>query len=325
MKNNYLNICQVSLARDIPIILLNFKNLKKFYNNFKIYVVCPKHEIQTFKKKLKYKEFIFINEDEILTYKNFYLIFAKLSKDINYKKEFLNRLNWYYQQILKISFIINFIEKNKENMVIWDADTVILKKINFFQNNNTIKYATLFESHKPYFLTNKNIIGKLPNYYISSLIQFTSLTVKECKFLVRLLNKKNKRINKLPMWIAKIILNSIFKQHKIYNGSLFSEYELVGISNYFFNKTKQKAIFSLRTGLDGKLTKLQMIISRLVNTYHVTYEHTHLNKHSKNMLYRHQGWLRFLKIITKNLIKYCLRNLKHSFYYYIKSKQNNFN
>ena len=319
--NNNLNICQVSLARDIPIILLNFQNFKRIYKNFKIYIVCPKSEIQIFKKKLGFKEFTFISEDKILTYKKFYLIFNKLSRNIKYKKKFSNRLSWYYQQILKISFILNFIEKNKKNMVIWDADTIILKKIDFFKNDYSIKYATLFESHKPYFLTNKYIIGKLPSYFISSLTQFTSLTVIECNFLIKLLTKKNIKNKILSEWITTLIFKAIFKQHKLYNGSLFSEYELLGISNYLCDKKKQKAIFTLRIGLDGKLTKLQLWISRFINTYHVTYEHAHLNKHSANMLDRYQGWVRFINILIKNLFKYYLRNVKHSFYYYIKNKK----
>ena len=319
--NNNLNICQVSLARDIPIILLNFQNFKRIYKNFKIYIVCPKSEIQIFKKKLGFKEFTFISEDKILTYKKFYLIFNKLSRNIKYKKKFSNRLGWYYQQILKISFILNFIEKNKKNMVIWDADTIILKKIDFFKNDYSIKYATLFESHKPYFLTNKYIIGKLPSYFISSLTQFTSLTVMEYNFLIKLLKKKNIKNKILSEWITTLIFKAIFKQHKLYNGSLFSEYELLGISNYLCDKKKQKAIFTLRIGLDGKLTKLQLWISRFINTYHVTYEHAHLNKHSVNMLDRYQGWVRFINILIKNLFKYYLRNVKHSFYYYIKNKK----
>jgi hypothetical protein len=319
--NNNLNICQVSLARDIPIILLNFQNFKRIYKNFKIYIVCPKSEIQIFKKKLGFKEFTFISEDKILTYKKFYLIFNKLSRNVKYKKKFSNRLSWYYQQILKISFILNFIEKNKKNMVIWDADTIILKKIDFFKNDYSIKYATLFESHKPYFLTNKYIIGKLPSYFISSLTQFTSLTVMEYNFLIKLLKKKNIKNKILSEWITTLIFKAIFKQHKLYNGSLFSEYELLGISNYLCDKKKQKAIFTLRIGLDGKLTKLQLWISRFINTYHVTYEHAHLNKHSANMLDRYQGWVRFINILIKNLFKYYLRNVKHSFYYYIKNKK----
>ena len=320
MNGDNLNICQVSLARDIPIILMNFKNLKKIYTNFKIYIVCPSKEMKNFKKRLSFKEFIFISEDKILSFKKFKSIFNKLCQGSEYKKNFSNRLNWYYQQVLKISFIVSFVQKNKKNMIIWDSDTIILKKINFFQGNHSIKYATLFEFHKPYFQTNKNIIGKLPNYFISSLIQFSSLTIDECKFLMKLLTKKRKMINKFSEWVTTLIFKGIFQQNKISGGSLFSEYELLGISNYILYKSKQRPIFTLRMGLDGKLTKLQLLIAKLINTYHVTYEHSHLNKYSKHMLSRNQSWSRFFIILTKNLFKYHLRNLKHNFTYYFKKK-----
>ena len=48
------------------------------------------------------------------------------------KKDFENRLSWYYQQALKISFVIDFVNRFKKKVVIWDADTIILKKIKFF-------------------------------------------------------------------------------------------------------------------------------------------------------------------------------------------------
>ena len=57
-----LNICQVSLERDIPIILENFYSFKKIYQSFRIFIICPASEINVFKKKLNYDEFKFINE-----------------------------------------------------------------------------------------------------------------------------------------------------------------------------------------------------------------------------------------------------------------------
>jgi len=177
-----LNICQVSLARDIPIILENYKNFKKFYKSFRIFIVCPNHEIQQFKKKLDFQEFNIINEDTIITFEVFNKIFENLNHTIKYKNIFRKRLGWYYQQILKLSFVLDFVGLNKENIIIWDADTVILKKINFFKGEYSIKYGTLFEFHKHYFKTNKSIIGEHPRYFISSLVQFIGLSVLEYNF-----------------------------------------------------------------------------------------------------------------------------------------------
>ena len=163
-----LNICQVSLSRDIPIILDNFYSFKKIYRRFKIFIICPNKQINEFKKRLNFEEFNFVPEENIIAFEQFNEIFEKLSNNINYKIEFKKRLSWYYQQILKISFALNFVSLRKKNIIIWDADTIILKKINFFQNHFSIKYGSLFEFHRPYYKTNEGIIGKNPKYFISS-------------------------------------------------------------------------------------------------------------------------------------------------------------
>ena len=99
---------------------------------------------------------------------------------------------------------------------------------------------------------------------------------------------------------------------------MFSEYELIGISNLLARKKKQKALFTLRSGLNGMLTSGQILICKLLNVYHITYEHSHPNKNSQGMLDRNQSWLIFINIILKDLIKFKLRNIKHFFYYLIK-------
>ena len=77
--------------------------------------------------------------------KNFKKIANKYFIKNNYYKKIQNRLSWYYQQILKISFIIYFVRKNKEPILMWDADTVLLSNFDFFEEGKTIKYGTTFE------------------------------------------------------------------------------------------------------------------------------------------------------------------------------------
>ena len=285
---------------------------------FKIFIICPNKEINKFKKKLKFKEFNFIPEESIISFQEFNEIFEKLSVSINFKKSFRNRLSWYYQQILKLSFAIDYSSVKQENIIIWDADTIILKKIIFFKKNYSIKYGSLFEFHKPYFTTNEGLIGQNPKYFISSLVQFIGMTPLECHHLVKNYLKINTTKKKLSFFLSQTILQNIFKKHQIYNGSLFSEYESIGISNYILNKKKQKPIFTLRSGLDGKLTSMQLKIASLFNVKHVTYEHSHLNSSSQGMLKRDQSWWNFIKIMSKNFVKFHLRNLKHNFYFYLK-------
>ena len=116
-----LNVCQVSLARDIPIILENYHSFKNLYKSIKVFIICPANEILEFEKKLNFKEFNFIDEESIISFKEFNNIFEELSTSSNYKINFRKRLSWYYQQVLKLSFVLDFVCSNEEDIIIWDA------------------------------------------------------------------------------------------------------------------------------------------------------------------------------------------------------------
>ena len=176
---NTINLCQVSLKRDLSLILKNYQSFKKFYEKINIYIICPSKDLAHFKEQLNSDEFRIISEDEIISFKEFELIFIKESENISYQSEFRKRLSWYYQQILKISFMINFINEKKENLIIWDADTILLKKIDFFSGDKSINYGNFNEFHKQYYATNKKILNDFPKYFISFLNQFISATVEE--------------------------------------------------------------------------------------------------------------------------------------------------
>jgi len=312
---NTINLCQVSLIRDLPLILENYQNFKKIYKKININIICPSKDLVYFKEKLNYDEFKIISEDEIISFKEFELIFIKESKNISYQSEFRKRLSWYYQQILKISFMINFINDKKENLIIWDADTILLKKIDFFSEDKSINYGNFNEFHKQYYATNKKILNDFPKYFISFLNQFISATVEEIFLFEKKIFKNKIEKQNIPVKLTELIFKSIFLEHKIYNGSMFSEYELIGQSNYLQNNIKQKPILTLRFGLDGILNYKQISLVKIFNFKHVTYEHSHPNKKSLGMLDREQTWLGLIKIIFKNLVKFYLRSIRHNYLY----------
>ena len=171
-----LYICQVSLKGNIPIIIKNYQKLKLFYEDFNIFVICPKKDFKYFKKKLRYNEFTIINENQIISFHKFEKIFYRLSKGYRFKSLFKKRLSWYYQQILKLAFVFYFLKKFHKKIILWDADTIIAKKIEFFSGDFSRKFGTFTEFHKSYFETNKVLLGKLPKYFISSVVQFGSIT-----------------------------------------------------------------------------------------------------------------------------------------------------
>lgn len=316
MKSETLNICQVSLAGNIPIIRENIKNFENFYNNVFFYIIVPEKELNLFRKKIRNKNVKFVSENNLIKFNKFKRIANSFFKKHRYYNQIQHRLTWYYQQILKISFIIDFVNKNNQNIIIWDADTIIIEKIKFFDKEKSIKYGTTSYFHKAYYYTNKKILKKLPKYYISSLYQFINLSVTDQKFLKKKLGitylKGNPSLN-----ISKRIMRAIGDSHKNYNGSMFSEYELVGQSNLLLQYSKQKLISGIRDWLDGILTVNQIKILKILGFKYVAYEHTHPHPLSKNMLKRNQTWLRFFGLLIKKMSNNFFRGIRHHLNYLI--------
>ena len=311
LRSDKLNICQVSLKGNLPIIVENYQKFKSFYKDFNIFIICPKKDLNLFKKKLKQEEFIIINEDQIIPFFKFKKIFNQLSKKYKFKTLFKNRLSWYYQQILKISFVFYFLEKSKR-LVLWDADTIITKKIKFFSGDFSAKFGTFTEFHRSYFETNKILLGQLPKYFISSVVQFGPITSKETKMLMSKLRVKRNKINVIANNLSSLIMKKIFLTNSHYNGSLFSEYELIGNFKILIKPEKQNMIASLRKGLKGKLSSKQLYFLNLLNITNVTYEHTHKNTNSMGMLKRRVSWYDFIIVVFKTKLKFYYNLIKHN-------------
>ena len=307
-----LNLCQVSLKGNIPIIIENHRRLKLFYKDFNIFIICPKKDLNLFKKKLKYSEFVIISEDQILSFSKFQKIFYRLSKKYKFKTLFKKRLSWYYQQILKLAFVFYFLKKGNKRIILWDADTIITKKINFFSGDFSSKFGTFTEFHKSYFEINKVLLGQIPKYFISSVVQFGSITSFESKILMKKLKIKGNKINEIANNLSTLIMREIFLMDASYNGSLFSEYELIGNFKILIKPEKQNMIASLRKGLKGILSSKQLYFLNLLNITNVTYEHTHKNINSIGMLKRKVSWYDFIIVVFKTKLKFYYNLIKHN-------------
>tara|TARA_B100001175_G_C19162476_1_gene473538 strand:+ start:380 stop:652 length:273 start_codon:yes stop_codon:yes gene_type:complete len=86
--NNELNICQVSLPGNIPIIRKNYYNFTKIYKNVKFFIIVPKKDIAIFKKKLNFKNAFIISENKILTFRRFKIIANRNIKKKNILKKY---------------------------------------------------------------------------------------------------------------------------------------------------------------------------------------------------------------------------------------------
>ncbi len=277
----------VSLVHEINKIYFTIKVMKKYYPEIDFVLVVPKNELKTF--QIKFSDFNDINivdENKIINkakyislYKNYIYNNGKFKDNIS---------GWYYQQLLKLNYcLVNSID-NKKPIVIWDADTIPLKKINFFsQKNNLNLYASKYEYLDNYYLTNKIILGDnihRPKY--SFVTQFSVLREKD-KILLReaiFISNKRKNIINDEYFILRSVLNAVsinLNQSNV-NIPFFSEYELIGtflLNKYKIRKNQQKPINFFRDFVDGKLNNFQKSILIIFDFKHLTYEkHIDLNK-----------------------------------------------
>ena len=189
MQNNKLYFFQVSLKKNIPVIEKNYFNLKKFYKDFSLTIICKDEELIYFKRLTYYPEIKIIKENFFIKLTTFKKIFNKYCNNKFFLKKNNWRTSWYYQQVIKISYIFYFFNKKiGKKLILWEADTLILNKIEFFNKNQSNVFGTLFEFNKKYFQTLLFIFKKLPRHYLSGTCQFNSISKSDSFFLKKKLN-----------------------------------------------------------------------------------------------------------------------------------------
>ena len=317
LSNKKLNFFCVTLPKNIPVIKKNYINLKSFYKNFNYYIICPKKDVVKFQRELHMSNIQIINEDSFLTKRDFSKIFHKYFSKTNYLKKIKWREGWYYQQVLKISFVFFFFKnKNTKHLIQWEADTIILRKIEFFKNNKPIIYGTLFEKNNKYFVTLKELFRKLPKHYLSFTFQFSSLNYSIINNLFTKLNSYERfNFKNTPAkWISTIMLHSITTIHKNYNISFFSEQDLFGISQLLNKKkTYQKTFIYFRNFTRGELSNFEIRVLKKLKFYHITYDNYDLVKNKKSNQFF------FFYYLLRLIIRYLYRHIKYLLSYLIKN------
>ena len=126
-----------------------------------------------------------------------------------------DRVGWYLQQIIKLKLLETY--QNKDYIVIWDADTVPTKTLNFTDSDKINVYIGE-EYNEEYFLSNEYLtgIGKIaPFSFIAQCLACKGLWAKE--FFIHIEKKHEEN------WE-----NIILKLLTISHDSSFSEYEALG-------------------------------------------------------------------------------------------------
>lgn len=131
-----------------------------------------------------------------------------------------NCVGWYFQQLLKFAFAKS--KWAKEYYLTWDADTLPLNPISFFDGDQPL-FTKKTENHEQYFNTMNRILGfgKLVDYsFIAEHMVFKTSIVKELLGTIA-----DNQESDGETWAEKIMLACDFSDKR---GSLFSEFETYG-------------------------------------------------------------------------------------------------
>jgi len=181
----------------------------------RIYILTNKKYIAGIDRKLKaYKQCVVLDENELQLGLNFPAVKELIGK---YAPQYKGMAGWYFQQFLKLGFALS--SYSKEYYLSWDADTLPLAPISFF-DGEYILYNPKQENHIAYFSTMERLLGfgKLTDVsYISESMMFCRRIVKE---MIGKMDDSGSQTD----WMEKIISSCDFEK----SPQAFSEFETYG-------------------------------------------------------------------------------------------------
>lgn len=196
-------------------IVVNYVR-KNLNGSNRIIAITDKSNFETLQRTVKDLAFFCLDENSMIDGLSFKNVRSLLnSVDENRPSQ----TGWYFQQLLKLAFAHT--EYAGEYYLSWDADTLPLNKIDFFDKDKLL-FTKKIEYHKPYFDTMKRLIGlerQVDYSFIAEHMLFKSEIVKE---LTAAIEQSNVDGN---TWFEKIINACDFSEGK---ANLFSEFETYG-------------------------------------------------------------------------------------------------
>lgn len=259
------------IKKKILLLFLLLFSLEKFYEsiNYKMNLIIPISSIDFEKVKVNYKFYkkyifginnlVFIGNEKVEKLMNEYHSIFEKTKFINEKslidvdrikkliekrnQKAIKRSGWYIQQFLKMQYCKLCKDKY---YLIWDCDTIPIKKVNMFSNDRKPYFDVKEEYNKPYFITMEKLLPELGKKYNYSFIsEHMLINTKIMKNLIKRIENNFNITGKY--WFEKII-NSIDVKDFLYSG--FSEYETYGtfVNEFYKNSYKIRSWKSLRNG-----------------------------------------------------------------------------
>jgi len=181
-----------------------------------IYVITPRENFPFFKSMQDDLRVTLLDENCLIPE----IDLRSIGDFIEKAGEKRSRAGWYFQQFLKMAAC--FLPDMSEHYLVWDADTVMLKPIQFINDQNQVLVKPSSEYHQPYFDTYQRIFGKTRSVDYSFISEHFMI---KTQYMNELIAAIESRTNSKRHWVWEI-MEAVETKHL--SGAGFSEYETYG-------------------------------------------------------------------------------------------------
>lgn len=219
-----MDVVAACLKRDLPLLALAHKNLRRFVAMKQLHVITARRDFPDFAAALG-PDVVLLDENQLIPG-----VTLEALKVIPLAR-FSQGPGWYFQQLLKFQFA--FQKPEDDHYLIWDADTVPLRPLEFFDARGRMLLTKAEEFHRPYFQTYENLLGRPAQREFSFIAQH--MLVRK-SILRELLGEIERHCPGDENWAWKIMRNLGGE-----GSNRFSEYETYG--HYLKEKYPESAVF----------------------------------------------------------------------------------
>ena len=206
-----LDIVTSCRRADYPILQKAFVGLSEFVPFRKLYIFTARQNITSLQRMLS-RNVEILDEDEQIPG------MALQSLRRLPLPGFPKGAGWYFQQLLKYTFC--FQKQEDDYYLIWDADTVPLRPLQFFDPSGRMLFTTAKESNPYYFDNYRRLLREEPRHEFSFIAQHM---IVQKSILREMLARIESNFTGDESWAWKIMRNL-----RGDCSNLFSEYETLG-------------------------------------------------------------------------------------------------
>ena len=219
-----LQVVTACRVRDLPVLEIAVERLRQHIPFGGVNVLAPDRDCAQIASRLRGRVKV-IPENEFVPG-------MTIEKLQGFRLEgFPQAAGWYFQQLLKLQFA--FVDPDDDYYLIWDADTVPLRPLRFFDPAGRMMLTKAEEYYPLYFQTYRSLFGSEPNREFSFIAQHMLVQKSVAR---EMMSRIEQRVPGTGNWAWKL-MSALPSAGK----NLFSEYETYG--HYLKNHYPDRVVF----------------------------------------------------------------------------------